>query len=988
MSDRFYISNVSSRHISTLIGYLAACVFLLTGFTKAHSQTLNFRNYSVKEGLANSTVYSIFQDSKGFMWFATESGVNRFDGQKFELFTMDNGLSDNEVLQIKEDSSGRIWFLTLNGKLSYYFNNHFYNPDNNPVLKKSICPSSFFSFHEDSRHNLWFTTNQNRVLRIDPRNQVKFYHSSGKSLASCYLSETGDGEIIALRKEHGLLLKGDQFVPLAFPYLPLSSKSIIQARANKSLLFLSDKGLIEYRHKRFRILSNLKGINNEVAGSFLSDKQDQLWVGTMGKGVLLFRALLLAPENHLKDHSITNILQDTQGNVWIATIGSGVYMLPSYSRYVTHFTIRDGMRSNAITSIVKAKDQLILGLRSGNLDILSNNRISHKTFNNTNVYNPVKRLYYDKKRNSVWYAAENSLIEMHPQRGNINILKGKNKAYALKSISVSRTGELAIAMASGVYVNTQGSSPAFSTKSDRTEQAYFPDRAFTVFYDASERLWFSNIQGLHYYAQGKVKKLYKFIPALTQRITDIAELADGRLVCTTYGFGVYVLENNRLANTITTANGLASNICKRVFIENNKAWIVTGKGISLIDFSKQPGAVRSYNTENGLISNEVNDLFAKNDTIYIATNNGLSVFRPALQPEGKPLVVYLKNIMVNKRPVKADGYMHLSYTQNNITVSYIALDYTHPSHIQYSYKLNHDSGWFETQGNTLEFGSLEPGKYLLEIRAKGLDTKWGAPVKIRFTVHPPFWKTWWFILLSVLMFAALLFFLIRYYFRIKQTEEKEKLITKTRIISLEQQALQAMMNPHFIFNVMNSIQYFINTKENTMANQVLTGFARLIRKNLDICNKSYISVEEEVSYLNLYLSLEKMRFGEKMAYSIEVDRDIDVQQMYIPSMLLQPYVENAIWHGIMPKDSPGTINISIRKRNDELNIEIADDGVGIENSKKQKTGDHISRGMQLTGQRVVLLNKFRPNQIKIQVSQITSGGTRVHISVPLKPFTN
>ncbi|RXF67380.1 hypothetical protein EKH83_19725 [Arcticibacter tournemirensis] len=987
MSDRTHMSHFSHL-LKYAFRYLAAFILLLTSFATSRAETLNFRNYSVKEGLANSTVYSIFQDSKGFMWFATESGVNRFDGQKFELFTMDNGLSDNEVLQIKEDSSGRIWFLTLNGKLSYYFNNHFYNPDNNPVLKKSICPSSFFSFYEDSKHNLWFTTNQNRVLRIDAQDNVKFYTSTGNSLAGCYLSQTDEGKIIAMRKEYALILEGERFSLLPTEHLPLSSKSITQVPSDKSLLFLSGKGLVQYRHSQFLILSSLKGINNSVAWSLLSDSQNQLWVGTMGKGILLYRSLSFAPENHLRDISITHLFQDTQGNIWIATIGNGVYMLPFYSRYVTHFTTQDGMSSNAVTSIVKVRGQLILGLRSGNLDIVSQGKVTHKTLNNTNQYNPVKRLYYDKNRNSVWYTSDNSLIEMHPQYGNINLLKGKDKAYALKSISISKRGELAVALASGVFVADKSSSLTFNTLNNQKTQVYFPDRAFTVYYDAAGRLWFSNIQGLQYYAQGKVTKLYQSIPALKQRITDIAELTDGRLVCTTYGFGVYVLKNNQLTNTITTANGLASNICKRIFVENNKAWIVTGKGISVINFNRQPNEVDSYGTENGLISNEINDVFANQDTVYIATNNGISVFRPALRLPGKPPVVYLKNVLVDKRPVKADAYLHLSYTQNNITVNYIALDYSHPSHILYGYKLNHDSRWFETQGNTLEFGSVEPGKYLLEIRAKGLDTKWGAPVKIQFTVYPPFWKTWWFILLSGLVFATLLFFLIRYYFRTKQTEEKEKLITKTRIISLEQQALQAMMNPHFIFNVMNSIQYFINTKENTMANQVLTGFARLIRKNLDICNKSYISVEEEVSYLALYLSLEKMRFGEKMNYSIEVDKEIDNQQMFIPSMLLQPYVENAIWHGIMPKDSPGTIKISIRKRNDELNIEIADDGVGIENSKKLKTGDHISRGMRLTEQRVLLLNKFKREQIKIDVSQVPSGGTKVQICIPLKPFTN
>ena len=142
-------------HLKGLFRHLLLSILLLSTFSSI-AETLNFRNFSVKDGLASSNVYSIFQDRKGFIWIATEGGVNRFDGERFELFTMDNGLSDNEVLQIHEDSKGRLWFLTLNGELSYYWNGKFYNPGNDPVLKKCSGRGSYTSFFEDSSHRLGF----------------------------------------------------------------------------------------------------------------------------------------------------------------------------------------------------------------------------------------------------------------------------------------------------------------------------------------------------------------------------------------------------------------------------------------------------------------------------------------------------------------------------------------------------------------------------------------------------------------------------------------------------------------------------------------------------------------------------------------------------------------------------------------------------------------------------------------------------------------
>lgn len=982
------LSSCNTGKLITAFRTVILCIILLSCLSRACSETLNFRNYSVKNGLANSTVYDIFQDSKGFIWFATESGINRFDGQKFELFTMDNGLSDNEVLQIHEDSRGRIWFLTLNGRLSYYYNRKFYNPVNEPFLRKVICAGSLMSFFEDSQHRLWFSTNQNSLLRIGPGNSVKFFSPSDHSLANCFIAEDKDHGIVALNKDQALLLKGDRFIPLQTENFRFLSRPASGTAAGESL-FLSDKGLVQFWNRKFNLLFKLNEAGNIQTGGLLIDNPEKIWVGTIGDGLLLFQAAGRQPENHLKGQSITDIMKDAQGNIWISTIGDGVYMLPFYSAADTHFTAEDGLSNNAVNSILKVKGELFLGLRNGNLDIVtSGEKIVHRIFNPSNIYSPVKQLYYDKDRRSVWCASENSLLEIFSDGSYTNILKDRNKNYALKSFSISSKGEIAIALASGVYITTQTTPLKFDLKNNPPAHPHFHNRAFTVFYDSHDRLWFSNIQGLQYYYQGKVTALFQKFPDLRQRITDIRELPDKRIVCTSYGFGVFILKDDKPVKIITTANGLASNICKRVFLENGNAWIVTGKGVSKINCNTPDYKVDSYNTENGIISDEVNDVFAQNNTVYVATNNGVSVFKPSSYTRQKSPQIYLKNVLANKQAFKPGKHSFLSYHQNNITVDYIALDYAHPDRIVYSYRLDRSLKWNETQGTSIEFGSLEPDSYHLEIRAKSLNTSWSEPLTIDFTIKPPFWKSTWFILAAALAAGGLLFLLIRYYFRSKQVKEKEKLLVKTRIISLEQQALQAMMNPHFIFNVMNSIQYFINTRENAMANHVLTGFARLIRKNLDICNKSYISVEEEISYLNLYLSLEKLRFGDKMSYSIDVDKEIDLQETYIPSMLLQPYVENAIWHGIMPKDSPGSIQISIRKGNGVLHIKITDDGIGIDNSLRLKSSEHVSQGMKLTMQRVNLLNKFKQRSIKINITSIPAGGTEVAVDVPLKPFTN
>jgi anti-sigma regulatory factor (Ser/Thr protein kinase) len=236
------------------------------------------------------------------------------------------------------------------------------------------------------------------------------------------------------------------------------------------------------------------------------------------------------------------------------------------------------------------------------------------------------------------------------------------------------------------------------------------------------------------------------------------------------------------------------------------------------------------------------------------------------------------------------------------------------------------------------------------------------------------------IIFSLVLITALLGF--SSYALIKKKRERKDIQIENRILMLEQKTLQAMVNPHFIFNILNTIQYFIN-KENTQeANTILIIFSRLMRKHLEICLKSTITLMEEIEYLSLYLSLEKIRFSEKMEYTINVQNDIDEEEIILPPMLIQPFIENAIWHGIMPKETEGSIDINFTFQNNELKIIIKDNGIGIANSKQFKTSGHISRGLELIHERISLLNKLNKRKIEITMFQTGESGTEVVIVIP------
>lgn len=240
----------------------------------------------------------------------------------------------------------------------------------------------------------------------------------------------------------------------------------------------------------------------------------------------------------------------------------------------------------------------------------------------------------------------------------------------------------------------------------------------------------------------------------------------------------------------------------------------------------------------------------------------------------------------------------------------------------------------------------------------------------------------WIITLSLLVILLIVIGALLFYYWKERRRKRRELVVQSTITSLEQKALQAMMNPHFVFNVMNSIQHFINQCDVKSANQILSGFARLARKHLEICMSSTITVQEELVYLRLYLSLEKIRYSDKMDYEIIIDENIDIEEVIIPSMLVQPFLENAIWHGLMPKDKGGTVKLKFQLQGLDLLITIIDDGIGILNSSGMAKSEHISRGMSLIRERVSLLNKLNKRHIFIDQQQTGNFGTEILIRIP------
>jgi sensor histidine kinase YesM len=437
--------------------------------------------------------------------------------------------------------------------------------------------------------------------------------------------------------------------------------------------------------------------------------------------------------------------------------------------------------------------------------------------------------------------------------------------------------------------------------------------------------------------------------------------------------------------------------------KDNNIWIGNLNGLFRIPFDSYLNGkyndIIYFNVNNGLPSSEVYTVsYDKvNNELWVGTEEGLAKMElndldKYLKPPPKVLI---ENVILSDTTLSnlanADNIV-FKPSQNNLRVHYTSFNYSSPKSIKYEHMFEGRKDWSETENSNIEFFSLPPGKYNLLLRTINSSYVKGEITSLKFEILAPFWKTLWFYTILILIFFAIIFLLVQK--RIKHIKRKadEQIKTQNSISELKHQALSASMNPHFIFNTLNSIQAYMNTHSKEEANEYLVNFSRLIRLNLDLAGQTFIPLETEIQRLELYLKYEKIRFEDMLNYEIKIDENINTRSLLIPNMILQPFVENSIWHGILHKEEPGNISINISKENllisknnvPAITIDILDDGVGLNTGKASKPS-HTSKGISLIKERLKLLARDKSDYEYVTIRNRGNEIPGVLVSITLFP---
>ncbi len=778
------------------------------------AQTYSFKHLGVEEGLSQSVITSVIQGDDGIFWIGTMSGLNRWDGKEFEIFMESDGLAENWITSGMKDRNGNIWFGHWGGGLSYYEKSTGELFDLRFELYTNY--KSVQAIFEDHNGKIWIATDGNGILEYDPESrevlsiQKKDGFTSNAASSIC----EDDKNRIWFATEQGLVIhhgRTDKDNTRSFTNIDesqgLSSNlvnSVYYAGDNILLASTEFNGLniidiSDLQNLKIKILSEKSGFNSSKIQVAVSDNQGNIWVGTKDKGVIKYssetnKSTVFSTRQGLNYFKVNTLFEDRENNMWIGTdLGMNLFRGDEFLIY-NEF---DGLPNNIVWSIEQDNNDVFwLGTNEGlvKMKFADKGEDAERQIVELVTYTTKQGL----SNNAVLsvYPSSNNEVWCGTAYGGVNILKdGRIRTIdsltglasnTVFSIHADQNGNHWVGTEKGVSrIDASGNVENFDSK-----DGLGGDNIYKVYRDTKNRIWFASLGGfLTSYENGKFIRWNKERDLSYKFITSITEDLDGNIWFGAYGNGIFKYDGTEFKN-YTIQDGLSSNTPYSLVCDNNnEIWIGTNMGFD--KFNYQNMTIKNYSENEGFMGVEPNPNAICKDSkgnIWVGTIMGAVKFE--LSQEIKNLVepvTFLKNIKVHHEIYQFPEDSTFSYSQNHITFKYVGISLRNPEHVEYQYFLKgFDQTWSPvTSDQDVVYSNLPPGQYEFKIKASNNDDVWNElPTGYKFTILPPFWQTWWFFVLCVVIVGATLYYGDKYRTR-KLIADKEKLELKVEERTVE-----------------------------------------------------------------------------------------------------------------------------------------------------------------------------------------------------------
>jgi hypothetical protein len=926
--------------------------------------------------------YCVYQDRHGFIWFGSNMGIVKYDGYNKTYFTVNDGLPDNNVTDFFEDNQGRLWGKSIFGEIFMIQNDKIVN---NAFLNRFISQ----------------TTNYERIYNIYIKDFSVYVGYNGPPIRINFFPKISVDTLLHCNQclyaydidEHAFIYGANKQANQEFEAIVWNEKRYeINDTAKKNISFFLSSKMIKVHNNLLIGMSNAVFYVDKDSivfsqynkGNMLTPVCDgeHLYWGMVEDGIYRSKVSkngLSFSEKIFKSNLTSFLHIDRETNVWVATIEDGIYCLPHYKFQIVQ-PCPEKKKNELIFLTSKDKNTILFALKSGKVGLIKNRKIELLNNNINFVYKGMNI------NNEELLLATSEKFEPT----SIHILKNGKIQTINHTFGYVRDIAVNPFDSSIVYIAQYGH---ISKLTKDAQHNYTVENIFEGVINAMEiyknHLIFSVSKKIYILNLLKSDKKPQEID-IGISINGILSLSDSSILLSIEGRGLVVLNKN-FSYQINSNSGLLDDIViiQKFHDAKNELWIGTTKGLSKITFadeSFQDYTIQNFNMKSGLTSNIVTSIHIFADTIYVGGTNGISIInRKNIEKDIVLPFLQIKNIYINNEILKKESYFKkLNHTQRNIEFELEAISYSFSPNLVFRHRmLLQDTTWHSSRSNSLLFKSLPYGKHNVEFQVCTQNNEYCSDI-VSQTIHIdyPFWLKTWFHIAVLLIIAFSIYLYI--YFRIRAI--KNRMHIRKLIYEAERKALRAQMNPHFIFNALASIQKFILTNNTEQADYYVQRFSKLIRLILETSKSTMIELKDEISIINHYLELEQLRMNNKFDYEINVNNITQPSEIEMPSMLIQPIVENAIWHGIANlKDRKGFIQINFELYNGLLKCTITDNGVG--RTQKQKKEKEInfktSMGFNITKKRIELLRKSGTN-IEIHDLSDEKGnpcGTKVIITI-------
>lgn len=1004
---------------------LSVSIFL-SCFWGVFSQDYDYINYTTKDGLPTNYVYGVIEDDDGYIWAYTENGMSKFDGYTFQHFNTKDGLSGNDIVNAVKDKDGKIFLWIYNNRPAYLYKDSFHiihdvpcsiiNGLNDGYIDYTCKDYTNISFQNNQTiptqyglidsfllmkerdafalektttlKNIFLTTGLNLIINHD---SVYYYTPKKEILIKVFK----DGYMAISDHSHKVYWKnGDQREEMNIDEFPLYRNGQMQqglfqlSQPNRYLLKNAqlDFLILDLKKKESKKLDiNQYGIFPDTHAE--ASVFDSTFIISTDKGILEFDfegnliEKLILPDL-VDQFYLHRGFKDSNGNFWLGSREGGLFFFPKQKRNTSRLT-SSFSNDKTFERLISTSDGQLLGFTD-------NCGIYHIKENEViNIFPPIKKNRFReaiKTPNGIIISSSfrDFLIQNIDDKFTISSIKDKFSLHVSKESWQARKGVTTKLNNANSFAYDHRRNVLYSNHTTGTfrEFHFLENKKIAVtyykmvsnylhFHVAQDKLFSGNSEGI---AIVKKKNLIPFLSeySVLKNISSIKGIDDDLWIGTeSNGLFHYSFSKKELNKISDAAN------IRRFKFDDQNVFVASNEGVLVISKNTPTETpIIQFTMKNGLPSNEIQDVYPTEDGkyIYVATTDGLykinrtADFKTTLSPKN----LAIKKTLVNQSEVSINDDLSFSHLENNLEIQYHLQSYSSNGEIKYFTKLVPiQKDWKATKEREINFFSLVPDEYTFHLKAQDIYGNEVTIEPLKVKIRKAFWQTIGFRLLASFAFlGGLIYWFLRREKIQKEKIQKEKTINR-RMAELELSALRAQMNPHFVFNALGAIQYYIQTHEVEAADNYLTKFARLMRKYLDSSKQKMIPLKDEIELLQIYTDLERLRFEDLFEVKIDVQKDLEVDDIYLPSMLIQPFVENAINHGLDERrDKKGVLEIRFYKEKKMLVCEINDNGVGRKNTRATHRKGHQSRGLGIIQEKIQTLRASELIDISFEIQDL------------------